>query len=107
MIGHLLNSTATVYRPAFAADGRGGRSTTFSGVGTIRVKVGQPSAEEREIAARGGATLSHVVHAPYGTDVRRGDELAVGGVRRLRVIDVVTNSRQSYVRVDCEVVQAG
>lgn len=107
MIRHLLNSTATVYRPAFAADGRGGRSTTFSGVGTVRVKVGQPSAEEREIAARGGATLSYVVHAPYGTDVRRGDELDVGGPRRLRVVSVVTDSHLSYLRIGCEVMQGG
>lgn len=107
MIGHLLNSTAAVYRPSAAADGRGGRGITFSGVGTIRVKVGQPSAEEREIAARGGADLTHVIHASHGVDVRRGDELDVGGPRRLRVVSVVTDSHRSYLRIGCEVMQGG
>lgn len=107
MIGHLLNSAAVVYRPSFTADGRGGRATSWSTVGTIRVKVGQPSAEEREIAARGGADLTHVIHASHGVDVRRGDELDVGGPRRMRVVSVVTDSHRSYLRIGCEVMQGG
>lgn len=79
----------------------------MSSVATIRVKVGQPSTEEREIAARSGSTLTHVVHALYGANVKRGDELDIGGARRLRVVDVVTNSHQSYARLGCEVVQGG
>lgn len=107
MIDHLLNSKVTVYRPALSSDGRGGRTSSMSSVGTLRVKIGQPSTEEREIAARSGSTLTHVLHAVYGSNVKRGDEIDIGGARRLRVVDVVTNSHQSYARLGCEVVQGG
>lgn len=107
MIGHLLNTTVTVYRPAFAADGRGGRTTTFSSVGTVRAKVGQPTATEGVIAGRDGAMLLTPVHLAYSADVQRGDELETDGPRRLRVVAVVSNSRRTYKRADCEVVQGG
>lgn len=107
MIGHLLNTTATVYRPAFAADGRGGRTTTFTAAGTVRVKVGQPTAAEGVIAGRDGAMLMTPVHLAYSADVRRGDELDAGGPRRLRVLGVVSDSRRTYKRADCEAVQGG
>lgn len=107
MIGHLLNSSVTVYRPLFAADGRGGRIKTMAAVGTIRAKVDQPAAAERAVAAQEGATLTHVVHAAYSADVDRGDELDVGGPRRLRVLAVVNNSRRTYKRLECQVIQGG
>lgn len=107
MITHLLNSTVTVYRPAHAADGRGGRTSTFASQGTVRAKVGQPSQAEGVIAGRDGAMLLTPVHLAYAADVRRGDELDTGGARRLRVVAVVTDSRTTYKRADCEVVQSG
>lgn len=107
MIGHLLTTTATVYRATFAADGAGGRTKTMAAVGTIRAQVAQPTAVEREVAARMGAMLTHVVHTTVGANVGRGDELDIGGPRRLRVLDAVENSQQTYTRLDCEVVQGG
>lgn len=106
MIGHLLLDSADVYRATTASDGRGGRTESRSKVSTVRVKVGQPTAAEVEVAARDGARLTHVVHAEYGAGVTRNDLLSVGGVW-LRVIGAVTNSRRSYLRINCEVYQHG
>ncbi len=107
MIGHLLNTSVTVYRATYTDDGRGGRIKTMTSQGARRAKVDQPSATERAVAAQEGATLTHVVHMAYGADVQRGDELDTGGTRRLRVLDVVSNSRATYDRLECQVVQGG
>lgn len=107
MIGHLLNTTLDVYRPSFTPDGRGGQTETIASVGTIRAQVNQPTAEERMVAAQNGANLTHVVHTTFGADVERGDELDEGGARRLRVLAVITNSRHTYARLECEVTQGG
>lgn len=107
MIAHRLNATLTVYRASFAGDGVGGRTETFASAGTIRAQVNQPTAEERLAAAQAGANLTHVVHTIYGADVARGDELDDGGARRLRVLAVFTNSRHTYRRLECEVVEGG
>ena len=105
MIGHRLNSTLTVYRATYVADGAGGRTKLMVPVDTIRAQVNQPTAAERAAAAQLGAALSHVVHTTYGADVQRGDELDNGGARRLRVLAVLNNSRETYSRLECEVVQ--
>lgn len=106
MIGHLLNRDVDVYRSTSTPDGRGGRSVSRSKVGTIRAKVGQAQAAEVEVASRDGARLTHVVHMAAGAGVRRGDEVEVGATR-LRVLAAVTNSRGTYLRLDCEVMQHG
>lgn len=105
MIDPLLNVTLTVYRASRVSDGAGGRTTTFDDVGTIRAQVSQPSADERAAAAQLGANLTHVVHTRRAANVERGDELDAGGPRRLRVLAVVSNSRTTYKRLECEVVQ--
>ena len=104
MIGHLLNDVASIYRAEFTSDGRDGRTKAMALVGTVRVRVAQPSAQERFIAAESGAMLTHVVHLAYGADVRREDEIDVGGARRLRVIDVIHDSSRTYTRADCQVL---
>lgn len=107
MIEHRLNETLTVYRATFTSDGAGGRTKSTAEQGTIRAQVNQPSATERLAAAQLGSNLSHVVHTTYGADVERGDELDDGGARRLRVLDVMHDSRRTYYRLECEVVQGG
>lgn len=106
MIAHRLNADVEVFRPSYAPDGVGGRTQTFASVGTIRAQVSQPNAAERVAAQQLGANLTHVVHTTYGADVERGDELDAGGPRRLRVLAVVTNSRATYKRLECEVAQS-
>jgi head-tail adaptor len=107
VIGPLLNSTVTVYRVTHVADGRGGRTGTFASQGTVRAKVGQPAQVEGVVAGREGAMLLTPVHVAYAADVQRGDELDAGGDRRLRVVAVVNDSRLTYKRCDCEVIQSG
>lgn len=107
MIGHRLNDTLTVYRATDTPDGAGGTTRSFASIGTVRAQVSQPSAAERSVAAQFGANLTHVVHAVFGADVERGDELDTGDDRRLRVLAVTHNSRRTYARLECEVTQGG
>lgn len=107
MIAHRLNEELTVYRATDTPDGAGGTTRAFASVGTIRAQVSQPNAAERQVAAQVGAHLTHVVHASYGVDVQRGDELDHDGPRRLRVVGVLNDSRRTYTRLECEVVQGG
>lgn len=107
MIGHLLNADLVVYRPSYSADGRGGRSKSFAELDTIRGQVCQATAQERLVASQLGAKLTHVVYAAAGVDVDRGDELDDGGARRLRVVDVLADSRATYTRLECVVVEGG
>lgn len=106
MIGHLLNRDVDVYRSTSTPDGRGGRAVIRSKLGSFRAKVGQARAEEVGVASRDGARLTHVVHMAAGAGVRRGDEVEVGATR-LRVLAALTNSRGTYLRLDCEVMQHG
>jgi SPP1 family predicted phage head-tail adaptor len=105
MLRNFMNATLTVYRGAFAADGRGGRSKTMGEVGTVRARVSQPSAQERFVAGQMDAKLTHVVHVEYGADVQRGDELDAGDARRMRVMAVMNDSSRTYRRLECELVQ--
>lgn len=105
MIRHLLNKTLIVYRPSYATDAVGGRTRTRVQVGTVRAQVNQPSAAEREVAAQLGAMLTHVVYTLTSANVERGDELDADGTL-LRVLAVVTNSRRTYARLECEAVQS-
>ena len=105
MIGHRLNSELTVYRTTWSDDGAGGRTGAEASQGTIRAQVSQPTAEERATAQQMGANLAYVVHTTTTANVERGDELDDGGARRLRVLAVLQNSRATYKRLECEVVQ--
>lgn len=110
MIAHRLITALEVWRPAGETDAGGGESITYSHVGDIRCQVSQPSREERRTAQREGADLSHVLHMSATADVARGDQLrgsvpsALDG-RCLRVTATVSNSRATYLRVECEATQ--
>jgi head-tail adaptor len=111
MIQHLLNRTLEVWRPETTPDGSGGQTVTYDQLASIRVQVNQPTVEERLLAQQAGSNLSHVIHARYGVDAARGDELGgnlpsdVPSGARLRVISAVSNSRQTYTRIEAEVTQ--
>ncbi len=110
-IAHLTKTDLTVYRPTATSDGLGGQTTTYTQVGQIRVQVNQPTTDERMLAQQAGVDLTHVLHAIYGVDVQRGVELdgdlpsPLPDGRRLRVIAVISNSRSTYTRIECETVQ--
>lgn len=97
MIGHLLNRTLTVHRPATAADGAGGQTVALVKTGTVRAKVDQPTATERTEGDQWGAEHSHTIRFLRDADVRRGDELTGGG-QRFRVLATVTDSHATYLK---------
>ena len=105
MIGHLLNATLTVYRASYVTDAAGGRTKTFAEHGTVRAMIAQPTDAERQVAAQMGARLDFTVYTTNGADVERGDELDYGGARRMRVIGVVENSRDTYTRLHTAVAE--
>ena len=105
MIGHLLNRTVDVHRPSTATDEVGGQTVTLQDVGTARVKIGQPTTEERRTAGQWEAELTHVVHAHRGADIQRGDQLDPGDGYRLRVLATIQDSHRTYLRADCEAFQ--
>lgn len=112
MIGHLLTHTVDVYRPAKTQDTVGGFVETFTLVAEdVDVMPSQPTSEEQRVAAQGGATLDYALYALSGEDIRRGDELAgslpspTNAVQRVKVLAVVRNSRSTYTRLNCQVIQ--
>jgi SPP1 family predicted phage head-tail adaptor len=105
MIGHLLNRTVEVWRRAETDDGTGGQATTWVQTGTHRVRISQPSAQERQVAQQAHSDLTHKVYAQPGTDIRRGDELREAGLT-LRVTATVGPSKDIYLRADCEQLQS-
>lgn len=112
MIEHLLTQSLSVWRPSTAVDSGGGQTVTVSQVGTVRAKVNQPTPAEVQAAGVFGARLSHVVHVLPHEDVRRGDELDgdlpsdIPADHRLRVYAAVSDSHQTYRRLECEITQA-
>jgi SPP1 family predicted phage head-tail adaptor len=105
MIGHLLNRELAVWRQTTTTDEGGGQSTAWAQTGTVRARVSQPSAAERQAAQQAGSELTHAVYVLAGEDVRRGDELRGDG----QVLDVVSTfspSEPAYLRADCTQTQA-
>lgn len=112
MIRHRLNVSLEVWRAAVTLDDGGGQQTVWSHAGGIRGQVNQPNADEQQVAQQLGAKLSHTIHTRYGADVGRGDELdgdlpsEVRDEERLRVVAAVSDSRRTYTKLLCEIVQA-
>lgn len=105
MIGHLLNRTLEVHRPVTASDGSGGQTVTLVPVGEVRAKVDQPTPEERQVGEQWAAEHSHTIRFLPGADVVRGDELRGDG-QTFRVLATLTNSRATYLKAPCELIQA-
>ena len=100
----MLRSRREVWRATDTPDGMGGSLRVFSLAGTVRCKVDQPSAAEREAGGQWAAEHTHSVFLPYTADVRRGDELR-GGALVLRVLAVVEPSGPRYRKALCSAVQ--
>lgn len=97
-----LNRELAVWRTTRAEDGQGGQDETFGEVATVRAKVNQPTAAERNEAMRSGVDLTFGIHFLPDADVQRGDELrdaAAGEV--FRVESTVYPSTRVYLRAEC------
>jgi len=104
MIDHLLNKTALHFRPSPISDGAGGQDVTRVQIGTVQVKVDQPSHAERTTAEQSESWQDNAIYTVAGSDVRRGDELQVEG-RTYRVDGTFEPSRPAYLRLDCVLLQ--
>lgn len=104
-VAHLLNRTLAVHRPSTTPDGAGGQDVTLVHVADVRAKVDQPTAAEQREADRWGAEHTHTVRFLPDADVERGDELRGDG-QVLRVLATVTNSRRTYLRALCRLVES-
>ncbi|MEU9972345.1 phage head closure protein [Streptomyces sp. NPDC051014] len=106
-IGHLLNRTLEVWRPAPGnGDGLGGRRTTYVNTGrSVQAKVDQPSDADRILAQQAGSEHTHTVYLLPGSDVTRGDQLRGDG-QVLRVTAAVTPSSPVYLKAPCTLVQS-
>ncbi|GGV13600.1 head-tail adaptor protein [Streptomyces spectabilis] len=101
-VGHLLNGRVEVWRPVTADDGGGGQDTTWVLQATLRARLAQPSARERQAADQAEADLTHIVYLTPGADVRRGDELRTTAAVVLEVTAVFEPSAPgTYLRADC------
>lgn len=104
-VSRLLNTSAEVWRQTRTPDGMGGWDVTWAQLSTVRARLSQPSAMERQIAAQAQAQLTHVVYAEDTADIRRNDQL-----RRDGLIYEVTDTYQpsvpgTYLRVNCTLQQ--
>lgn len=106
-IGHLLNRTLQVWRPAPGeGDGLGGRRITYVDTGrTVKAKVDQPSDSERMLAQQAGSEHTHTVYLLPGADVTRGDELRGGG-QTFRVTATLQPSSPVYLKAPCKLIQS-
>jgi head-tail adaptor len=105
MIEHLLNRALSHSRPQTTSDGGGGRTTTWLDLGTVRARVSQPTATERETGDQHGADLSYPIYLSPRTAVRRGDRLA-DGTRVYEVLETFGPSESIYLRADCRLRQS-
>lgn len=104
-ISHLLNQTLTHRRPVLAGDGAGGNTAAMATIGTIAVRIPQPTTTERMHADQDQAEHTQPIYFAAGADVRRGDELAHVDGRTWRVTAVLHPSKPKYVRADCELLE--
>lgn len=101
----MIKDSREVWRPAETVDSLGGRSVVFTRVASVRCKVDQASAAEREESGQWGAECTNGVYMLPSADVRRGDELR-GGPLVLRVLAVIQPSTPQYRKALCSAVQA-
>lgn len=110
MIVGLLHETMTISRPVAAHDGQGGYTASPVVVGTARGRVRAARAAEIERAGQRGYAITHVIYAGAGTDVRRGDTVAIGGdTYRVQGVTVARGLAPGghHLEVEAEAVQRG
>lgn len=101
-----MPETCTIRRKTTEADGAGGKRTIHSDIGTSpcwRGPVGN-SPQEQVIAARLVGKALYRVKLPHGTDVRRNDQLIVGG-DVLEVVEPMADSWSTAQMAICAKVE--
>ncbi|MFG1873388.1 head-tail adaptor protein [Sphaerisporangium sp. NPDC049003] len=107
MVEHLLNRTLAHTRPHTFSDGGGGQATEWRpvGTGTVRARVNQPTAVEREAGDQLSADLSYPIYLSPRAAVRRGDRLTDGHAV-YEVLETYGPSVSIYLRADCRLRQS-
>lgn len=104
-ITHLLNETVTQRREVRTPDGAGGTRADLAPIGTLAVRIPQPSTTERFYAEQPQAEHTQPIYADPDADLVRGDELVHADGRAWRVTAVLHPSKAKYVRADCELLE--
>lgn len=97
----LLNHEFTISRRRRSPDGRGGWAIDYVEIGTARGRIRPASSREREVARQEEREITHVFYAPAGTDIRRGDQVNVGGLSV--EVEAVREPSQAgeHLEIDC------
>lgn len=74
-----LPGTAVVQSQAFASDGGGGGSQTWSASGTLACRIAPLQGDERETGDRIAAYADYVVTLPFDASVDTGSRLLIDG----------------------------
>jgi hypothetical protein len=96
---------ATVQRPTYAGDGRGGQTKTLTLIGTFPARLAVSSYQPgvRKIGEREVPSAYATITLPYGTDVKPGDEVAISG-RTFLAGSIVTGTWETARQVLCSEV---
>jgi len=106
-IVHLLNRTVDIKRQSLVSDGQGGFSNTFAAVVTgVKGRRQAASGNERLVAGREEALVSHVWYFDAGVNVRNRDVLESNGIQD-EVISVLPPSRDDFMKVAVKEIQIG
>lgn len=102
----LLNNDFQVFRRERTPDGQGGFPFDLVQLpGTVRGRIRPASSTEREQALQEERNITHVFYALAGTDIARGDRLAVVNGSPPLVVDVEGVREPSkageHLEVDC------
>jgi len=98
-----LPGTAVVTRATWTADGFGGSTSVWAGIGTVVARVDMNGAASEGIIGGGGAYVApFVATLPHGTTVAERDRLVTGG-RTLEIVGLSEPRDWSLsVRAECK-----
>jgi len=101
----LLNTDVEIWRYSRVPDGGGGWEETWALLATVRARLSQPSAAERQVADQAQGWLTHVAYLESGADVRRGDEIRQAGLTLEVIATFEPSVPGTYRRANCTAQQ--
>lgn len=105
-VTHLLNRSATIIRLTQSADGQGGFTTSESTVASPSGRRHAARGNDRLIAGREEAGVTHIWYFEHGTDVTVRDIVRNAGTD-YEVLNVQGPSLDDHLRVETKEVQVG